>query len=74
MELGKLEHFFRGTMQTGQYKSPLFFKCLKKLYKCTDGGAVEVGDFLQIEDKFFESPLDISIDEVTEIRELYISY
>ena len=68
MELGKLEHFFRGTMQTGQYKSTLFFKYLKKLYKCTDGGAVEVGDFLQIEDKFFESPLDISIDEATEVR------
>jgi len=55
-------------MQTGQYKSTLFFKCLNKLYKCTDVGAVEVGDFLQIEDKFFESPLDISIDEVTEVR------
>ena len=53
MAFGKLEHFFRGTMQTGQYKSTLFFKCLKKLYKCTDGGAVEVGDFFQIEDEFF---------------------
>ena len=58
MELGKLEHFCRGTMQTGQYKSTLFFKYLKKLHECTDSGAVELGDFLQIGDKFFESPLD----------------
>ena len=68
MELGKLEHFCRGTMQTGQYKSTLFFKYLKKLHECTDSGAVELGDFLQIGDKFFESPLDISIDVATEVR------
>ena len=29
---------------------------------------MKVGDFLQIEDKFFESPLDISIDEATDVR------
>jgi hypothetical protein len=68
VELGKLEHFCRGTMQTGQYKSTLFFKYLKKLHECTDSGAVELGEFLQIEDKIFESPLDISIDEATEVR------
>ena len=65
MELGKLEHFFRGPVQTGQSKPAPFFKCLKTMYKGADGGAVEIGDLLQIEDKFFESPLDISIDEAT---------
>ena len=50
-------------MEPGQDKSALIFKHLIAMDKNTDGWAVEIGDFFQIQNEFMEPSFSIRFHE-----------
>ena len=63
MQFSQFKNFLGRTMKPGQDKSAFIFQRLIAMDKNTDGGAVEIGDFSQIQNEFMEPSFPVCIHE-----------
>ena len=57
-------------MESGQDKSALIFKHLIAIDKNTDGWAIQIGDFLQIQNKFMEPSFPVRFYKQAHVMEI----
>ena len=70
MQFSQFKNFLGRTMKPGQDKSAFIFQRLVAMDKNTDGGAVEIGDFFQIQNEFMEPSFSIRFHEQGNIVEI----